>query len=324
MSRLDSEASLISQLVALLLRTFGNNSKAQAMDGHMISLFLMQAFIGALKDLSENEEKDPNVLLDQLQKEDDEVYKQFANKRVFPTTDGGHKGVGFKDQDLKEDKALLELLYKGYSISRTGLLPARSRYLGHMTDIDKQGDIALLGNETYDTGIEFKEAVATASETNQEMRLVYTNDNKNRNWECREQQLKPDYKDFWLAHYNDGLVKFPTFPNAKEKNAYDYKANKSKIKGLLCISPTSCPWGKCQKGDLRLIDKEGNSALDKGTLAMTVNGQAVKSVLQLDGILALVGEHGMYWKPRKNGTYDITVHVKEEGAVFRISSAVLY
>jgi hypothetical protein len=52
------------------------------MEGHMLSLFLMQHFIDALKDLSEHDVKDPAVLLTALSEQDAILHNNFFGAPV--------------------------------------------------------------------------------------------------------------------------------------------------------------------------------------------------------------------------------------------------
>jgi predicted DNA-binding ribbon-helix-helix protein len=285
------------------------NSKSHALDGHLLSLFLMQSFMDALKDLAEHDVKDPEILLAQLQEEDDRVFHSFASAAV-PVI-----AHGFNSKKWDDDHTdLIDLFFKGPSICRTARLPAKSRFLGYMTNNGKTGDIAVLGNETYDTGIELTEAKETAKESNKEMRLVYEDDPRARNRNCVTALVKPDYKDFYFTHSSDSWMKL-AFPNKAEKAAYAY--DRSRFKGLLALHLVVCDWGNCKAEDMR------EDGLEKGELEINVNGQAVKSVDNINGLIVLKGKQGMYWEPRPDGDYEIAVRVKVPDSYFRISAIIL-
>ena len=306
-----------------LSRLLTLHSKAHALDGHILSLFLIQHFMDALQELAEHDVKDPERMLAQLKEEDDIAFANFTNAPLVDTTHSSHDILAFKGPKNvtwdEEHKDWMDLLYKGNSICRTARTPSQTRYLGHMTNNGKTGGIAALGNETYETGIQFELALETAKESNEEMRLVYVEKQDVRDRNCMNQIQSPDYKDFFMAHANEGWVKM-TFPNPAEKDAYGY--DPSKFKGLLAIVMRGCAWGKCRKEDIRAGD--GASVIEEGTLEITVNGKNVTSFYELAGILALVGEQGMYWEPNQNGDYEVAVRVKQEKSHFTISALILY
>ena len=278
-----------------------------------------------IKDLSSHFVHDPKWLLNQAEIENKREHKQLIEAKMIDLSNNKFLAMHPSNETWNAEHAdLLELLFKGNSICRTARLPARSRYLGYVTNTNDQiGEIAALGNETYDVGIEKGIAIETAKEENEYMRLVWEKSAKrrDRNPNCLEQILKPDYKDFFFAHYKEGWIKYPTFPNEKEINAYEY--DPTKHNGLLAIALKACDWGKCANEDLRI--DHGGSAIEVGKLEMTVNDKPVKEFFDLNGIHALLGEDGAArWEPNANGQYEIALKVKEEGMWFKISSVVLF
>jgi hypothetical protein len=67
-----------------------------------------------------------------------------------------------------------------------------------MTNNGKTGDIAPFTKEEYETGISKVEAETTASDSNEEMRLTYANENQ-RNPDCTDYLLTPDRKYFFTV-----------------------------------------------------------------------------------------------------------------------------
>lgn len=127
---------------------------------------------------------------------------------------------------------------------------------------------------------------------------------------------RPDYKDFFYAHQRDGIVKL-TFPNEKEKSAYNF--DPSQMKGLIIIFLSECDWGNCADGDLKAEN------ITSGDVAMTVNDVAVNSVTDIgSGCTVLKHENGVHWKPSLNGDYEIGVDVNRANSYLRISSIVVY
>jgi hypothetical protein len=262
----------------------------------------MQVLIDALEELVENDNMDPGTLLAQLKSEEDQLYESFV-KADLPE-------AAYQLLRLK-DKVQQDLLFKGPSICHTARTPAITRHLGYLTNTDKVGSFAPVGQETYDTGIEKKEADRRAA--NGVMRLVYTSA-KERESNCSV-VVKPDYKDYFYAHQKDGTVKV-TFPNEAEKQAYRF--DQSEYKGLIGIFLGGCTHG-CESGDLK------SQHFSKGMWEMTVNGKPVTSIVKFGfGCLILQGDDGQYWKPSANGDYEISVLVKKLGSFVRLSSVVLY
>jgi hypothetical protein len=280
------------------------------MIGHMTALFLMEALIDAVKDLVEDDTKDPETLLAQLKREEDQLYAEIV-KADLPdrTTDLNE----LKEAKHPDAVALAELFFKGSSICRTARTPAQARYLGYVTNSEKTGSFAPVGNETYDTGIVMEDA--DLSDANGVMRLVFDHDSKERMWNCPV-VVKPDYKDYFYAHGRDGLQKL-TFPNEAEKAAYRF--GESEYKGLIVMYFFPCT-RKCPPGFLHYTDYEA------GSFEMTVNGKPVKSLYlyYVGGAVILVGDDGYYWKPSENGDYEISFNVKDPESFVKLWTIVLY
>jgi len=311
--------------------------KMHALDGHSVALFMVQYLFDALNELANDPEQDPHKLLATLQKEEDDLYQNVFLKNPIPP--GAEEF--YEERDAEDALPLdVNVFFKGPSICRTGRLPAKSRFLGIMTNDDtKTGDVAPFTKETYETGISESQAKMSTSESNEETRLVYTEDARERDKKCTDYVLKPDYKDFYYSHANDGLTKM-IFPNEAEKVAYRYDENASanRYQGMLVMFLTACDWGKCQKGDLRetdlgeeRVDEEGNAV---GGLELFVNGEAVTRLAKVgSGGYLLVGENennnngkdGRWsWSTSSNGNYEIGVHAKRANSFVRISAFVLY
>jgi hypothetical protein len=281
------------------------------MDGHGIALFLVQALMDALKDLAEHSNQDPVALQVELQSEEDQQHEKLRQADLPEDADSLYQ-LGKSDTE-KDPNVDIKMLWKGPSLCKTAVLPALSRYLGYTTNTDKVGNFAVLGTETYDTGMVLDKAVK-ADAMNGIMGLVYEPGGRERQ-QC-EVVLKPDYKDFFYAHHNHGLVKLPT-PNEAEKAAYGY--DPAKFKGFLVIWLGACEWGQCKPGDLQA----GEFA--EGKFELTVNGKPVKELLSIGyGALALKGEEGLYWQPSSNGDFELGFEVKEPNSFVRLSSVTIY
>jgi hypothetical protein len=283
--------------------------KYHAMDGHAMALALAQALIDALEDLDEHSNQDMVALLAGLQSEEDELHEKLRLADLPKVTDLLYK-TWTKDPDLVSD---MKTLWQGQSLCKTARLPALSRYLGYTTNTDKVGNFAVLGTETYDTGMVLTEAVE-ADAMNGTMRLVYEPGGKERQG-CSA-VLKPDYKDMFYAQQNHGLVKL-TIPNEAEKAAYGY--DPAKFKGLIIIFFAACDWGKCKPGDLH------ENEFAEGKFEVTVNGKPVKEMVALEkSARVLKGEEGLYWQASSNGDFELGFEVKEPGSFVKLSSVTIY
>jgi hypothetical protein len=180
-----------------------------------------------VNDLVEDDTKDPETLLAQLKREEDQLQAEIVKADLSKRASSLNDVNGEKHPDRAE---LASLFFKGAGICRTARTPAQARYLGYVTNNGKVGSFAPVGNETYDAGIE--RAVADDSDANGVMRLVIDHNSKERMYDCPV-VVKPDYKDYFYAHERDGLVKL-TFPNEAEKARTDL-VNRSLRGFLRCI-----------------------------------------------------------------------------------------
>jgi hypothetical protein len=269
-----------------------------------MALFLTQMLVGALKDLV-TKDNDPEAMLAELKNEEDLLYEEFKQAGLPPASQFLNTG---KSPDVD-----IELLFRGRNICRTARTPSQTRYLGYGTDSDKKGGIAAAGKEKYDIGIERQDADKTDADG--VMRLVYERGER----ENCPVPVKIDYKDFYYTHGKDGWSML-TIPNNKEKEAYGY--DPAAVKGFLILCPASCPWGKCQAGDLNIAE-----AFDKNQLEMEVNLTPVTSVIKFDiynGCFVLKGDNGVYWKPNNEGSFNLKARVTSPNEYLRISAVVLY
>lgn len=150
-----------------------NNSKAHALDGHFLALFLSQVLLDALEELVNHPNQDSKKLLEELQAEEEEAYQAFKAAKLPQDAYQIYQG---KEQIQDFD---LELFYRGKSICHTGRLPAMSRFLGYVTNSEKKFGIAPHKQEKYDVGINYQDD-ALKTDANGVMRLAYDPSDKNR------------------------------------------------------------------------------------------------------------------------------------------------
>lgn len=296
--------------MSLTLFGYTSCSKSHALDGHALGLFVVDALVEAVVELSKHEEKDPIALLKQLQIQEDELHQSFRDA-ILPEV---ATSIYLPGKNRPTDPELdVNALWKGPSLCRTGRLPAQSRFLGITTNSSKVGNIAILGKEQYDTGISVKEV--DGKRTPGKLPLTYDPNTKDR--EACEVILKPDYKDFFYARNEYGVSKI-VIPNEKEREAYCYDST-SHYKGLIMVVFVACDWGKCAQLELR----PDHYAEQK--YRFTVNGKDVTEIIPVGfDAWALKGEEGLYWQASSSGSYEIGISISEAYAFLKLSSFILY
>jgi hypothetical protein len=250
---LDTEKSF--QLICLLhfLTTFLNR-KMQALDGNLMTLFLMEVIDDAIQHIeSHGESEDPALLLRQLQEQEDAEYQIFLNSG--PPLLGRY--LFSKDAPIPTDVSV-ETIYRGPNICHTARLPSQTRYLGILTNKYNQsdnGETAMIhpynfdkdaSSQTepynYDIGLAATDAASTPNPDG-EMRLVYAAHERHR---CAP-LVYNDYKDWFMAQGADDPQQASSklvLPNAAEKAAYMTQPQQEPLKGIIALCFTACAWGK--------------------------------------------------------------------------------
>jgi hypothetical protein len=248
-----------------------------------------------------------------LQEQEDEDFRSFL---AAPLPDVHKTMYRYNNTDLEEgqpSKIDSVRWFTGPAFCHTARLPARTRYLGYLTNTTQRGEIASYGQETYVVGID--DATASQTPSNGEMRLVYKASDRN---VCPVVPISPDYKDAFMTHQIDGWNKL-TFPNPAEREAY--VPNERKFLGTLAVVFRGCEWGVCDGGFLR------PETIQENKFEMKVNGVPVTALVPIgpQGIDALVLEHadGVNFAPNSDGTYTIQIKVNEAGSFVQISSFML-
>ena len=290
---------------------FEKFSKDHAASGHGLALFLMDALLSTLQDLSEHQIEDTRLLLSQLQQEDEDLHTNFT-KAELPDF---HKNL-LKVDELAESepKFNTSFFYKRRSMCHTGRLPSQIRYQGILTDTDKVGQQAPVGEEKYYTGFDKSEAKKISTE-NGTMRLVYEMHKEREN--CPGYIVKPDYPDSFFTNHLDGWTKL-TFPNEAEKKAYGY--DPTHYEGIFILHGKGCSWGKCPKGFLTPVEDHAEKHWE-----MKINDQLVSTVIGIGAGAAVVkGENGILFTPNSNGQYEIEIRVNKDESYLELSDFVLY
>ena len=291
-----------------------------AVQGNAVGLFIVDLLLDAIREYATttssstttggDSANDPEVMLAELLSEENLHYKEFVDSPLPPRS---ITMVEVKGEPVIKEDIDIEMFFRAPNICKTGRTPSQTRYLGYLTDTDKVGGIALAKDETFDLGI--TKEVADSTDANGVMRLVQGPHENT----CKEAINMPDYKDFFYAHAKDGWVKLTT-PNNAEKKAYNY--NPASVKGVIVIFEGNCDWGRCAKGDLKVVDD-----FSEGKWEMKVNGKSVSSFSRFGGWSAgwiLKHEGGVHFLPNSEGVFDVEVNVKEPESFLRLSSIVLY
>jgi hypothetical protein len=283
--------------------------KSHAMVGHSLALFLVENLQSALEGLIELEAENTESLLARLLQEEDELFEGHLTKGDFQDL---AKKTFLPDHDdeekLEED---VTFFFTGKSMCHTARTPARTRYLGFLTNTDKVGGPAPVGRETYDVGIEDK----NAPKDGDEMLLVWTDADLHQQ-DCPV-TVSPDYKDSFLAHGSgwNALV----FPNEAERKAYGYKP--SELHGVIAVAFTSCDWDRCEKGYLGWKDFGG----EENKWEMKVNGVPVESLVSVGKyVYVLRGENGINFSPSSTDDYKFEIKVNTESGYVKISSFIVH
>jgi hypothetical protein len=238
--------SLHGKSHSCFLRSTTLNRKMHALDGNLMTLFLMEVIDDAIQHI-ETHGSDPALLLRQLQEQEDAEYQIFLSSGP-PVL--GHKL--FKDDIIPTDVSV-EDIYKGPNICHTARLPSQIRYLGILADkynpndngetlvpynYDIQGIEAGQGPYGYDIGMAAPNA-SSAPNPDDEMRLVYDPSERHR---CAP-RVHNDYKDWFMARGSDQQANKLILPNAAEKAVY-MTQRKEPLKGIIALCFCACEWGK--------------------------------------------------------------------------------
>mmetsp|Transcript_6423 Transcript_6423/g.15175 ORF Transcript_6423/g.15175 Transcript_6423/m.15175 type:complete len:785 (+) Transcript_6423:207-2561(+) len=281
--------------------------KVHALTGHFLALPVVEMLLEGISDLV-SMDKDPEAILQELQKQEEVDYETFLAFPIFDTLNDIVKkskiGQALQNRFMIPLGDEFDNWFKGPSICRTGVLPSMTRYLGLATNSDKVGGSARCGEETYETGIPFDRTpdhkyTYTTNRTPPpgEFSIMAPNDQRSCHDDCSE-IVMPDYKDWFYGNWSSGSASL-TFPNEKEKEYYGY--DPAKFKGILALMPTIYPERIGKREKTRWVSMP--LANYSKNVALTVNGQPVRKYRKVDGLVILEGPNGMYWKPSSNNDY---------------------
>ena len=285
------------------------------MVGHGLALFLMETLLGTVQDLSELDTEAIPQLLSQLQEEEIDLHSNFTTAEL---PESYQKLFNLKELKVSDTEPKIDpsLFYKGSSMCHTARLPSHTRYHGILTDTDKVGQQAPVGEETYYVGVDEDYAKKTATK-NQEMRLTYTT-HREREKKCTGVTVKPDYPDVFFTHSKDDWTKL-IFPNDAEKRVYGYDSKQ--FEGILVLHFHKCAWNQCPSGFLEPKD------FAKKAWEMKVNNQRVTKVtpvFEVGDAVIVEHENGIRFAPDSNGQYTIEIKVNQDKGYVKITDFVVY
>jgi hypothetical protein len=257
--------------------------RVNALYGHGLGLFLVDALIEAIRGLGPND-YDPAAKLQELKSTEDADYEKFFASTIAPNSD---TITGLFNASISKHIDPM-VFFRNRVMCRTALLPAESRYKGYMTGVVPPVDGA------YEKGVPFESIGNTKADG---VFRIAIDQAERQEW-CPI-KLKIDFKDYFYASQDDGEVKM-TFPNDAELEAY----GPWEPKGLITICFNLCPWGKCPPGNLEIDD------LNEQLFDIAINGVAVTKLWSITGKCAVAeGKDGWYFAGNKQGRYEVSVKV---------------
>jgi hypothetical protein len=267
-----------------------------------MALSLMEV-LGDAVNLVVDRGSDPEALLKELQKQQNDEYQLFEQgpipeKAVELLGKGNGKDTPTLPPDLD-----MRAIYRGPNICHTARLPAETRHLGILTESSEKGFYDYFKGEPY----------RNANAINGLTPLVY---DPNERQACAP-HLNMDYKDWF--HYHGDWSKV-IVPNAREKQVYGTTTSAGQaMKGYIAMCFVACPFNKCP------ADSVNDDALTDNRAEIRVNHKAVTELTQF-GIdcVFLKGEQGHVWKPDANGQFEVSALMKEPKSTMRVSAIVLY
>lgn len=266
---------------------------------------MIELLTDALKELgAENlkESEDRQSLLTKLQKEEDLNYRNFSLGGVPPS------GMAFMDDELTKE-VNRTLIFKEPVMCHTGLLPAKTRYLGILTEMKNSSF------DHFDQGITLQQAESGSVDFDKTlMPLVQEKPNSRAQLETCGTTVDIDTKNYFYVPHQEMESKL-ILPNKLE--AQVYLNGIAPLKGIVIMCLSACAWGKCEKGDMREDD------FASGNATMTVNGDRVSNYTKAEGCLFLRSERGYFWTPNDQGQYEIAVKVHLPKSYVRISAIIL-
>ncbi|KAL3914345.1 MAG: hypothetical protein SGARI_000169 [Bacillariaceae sp.] len=291
---------------------------------------MVQSLASAVDDLiqvSSQQQTSIEALLEKLVQEEKEHFGKSLQQLddFIKTKEFQEEKVATHEMDFKYidqlpsssvDFDVVSTLLAGSSLCHTVRLPSQIRYLGHLTNSDKVGGPSVVGEETYDVGIELEEAKKMNSASLHGLPIAWNNKTGERQSECPF-VIAPDPKDNFYIQHGYGWQNL-TIPNDATRSAYQY--NPSEMKGVLALILKGCDWGHCPKGFLT-SDFYG---LDEGW-NLKVNGVPATNLTMIgNGVIIAHNGNGITFPQGPNGEYKLEFQVTKPEHYLMMSSAIVF
>ena len=284
--------------------------KYQAVMGNLMALLIVEGLQDALEELdrlvASTSSSDATTLYQTLKASEDEDYQLFRTAPVHPADFSGaldpaeHEGFDFT------------VLATQQTFCHTARLPAEIRHLGILTESTQTGFT------TFDQGTFLKDALATPSTTDDHLRLVY--DDSDRQLSCPI-PTNMDHKDFFFVAGGEGWKRL-TLPNDSELAEYGRHNELANVQGYVALCFTLCPWGKCPGGVLQRED------FYAGKFEIQVNGVSVDHLAHFQDCELLKHENSYLWPPHaSHGRFEVAVRVTDQANprdFLRIGAIILW
>jgi hypothetical protein len=285
----------------------------------------MQSLISAVDNLLTFESESLESLLGRLEREEKEHYNNsFRKLDEYVKSEELREKVLGKEMDYKSmdqlpasDFDMVYTILRGESICHTSRIPSQIRYLGHLTQSDKVGGPSVWGEETYDIGIELKEAQKMNETTLTGMPVVWDASTAERKSDCPF-VIAPDPKDYFYIQYTYGWQQL-TIPNDATRSAYQY--DPSKMKGVVMLILQTCDWGNCPK---EFLTHEHYGDQEKGW-ELKVNSLPVTNITLIgNGAIVVHNGNDISFPPGPDGEYKLEFHVNHRWKYMRLTSAIIF
>ena len=223
--------------------------------------------------------------------------------------------------------------YRGHSYCRTALLPSVSRYETLHSPTSKDDKVEIVGYSASNLPPPKKK-----NETSP-LLLVY---DPYKIQKC-DTLLNIDYKDYFLARPEDGLVSTKIPIDLDLEREQQNKQWEDRV-GMFMLCQPNCPWGKCLKGALQLSSMSGEDintnvtdtniqsnmtdTVLQSNLTISIDGEKVQRTWQISEFCYVLenSEGNLIWGKGKsdNGQYELSVEVHLPTSFLQISSIVVW
>jgi hypothetical protein len=279
--------------------------------GNLIASFVFDLLEDALTDIVAlySTSADPSALLRELEHDvrgDTAIFQQSTYSDSFKDIIEGAS---------EDDSIEWDLLAHGPSYCHISVLPSEIRRKGILTE---GKPVELFSRETDAISQNVYEAVSNSSDGGP-MRLVYMDSDKAPEYFDCDEQLQIDFKEFFYVSWKDGW-KHVVFPNDREVQEYGVSGG-TFTRGVLAFCLTWCR-STCPAGDMNIADfASGNATIEINGVPVTTFTRFAQSFQEC----VLTGNaEGRFWKPNKDGRFDIRARVLQSEGYIRFTSFIVW